>query len=103
MFNSTFDLVLAAILAVLAVVFFLGKGKGILDAFGGRSSVNEKKRTPEQELKYQRVIALFLIILAVNEAIMGLFAHISKAIPLITMGIVFVVFVLVIIYMKKNF
>ncbi|MEE1114946.1 MAG: hypothetical protein UHN88_07705 [Eubacterium sp.] len=73
MFSPAFDGTVAAILAVLAVVFFMGKGNRVTELFEGSNKTrNKKKRTPEQELKYQRVIALFLIILAVLECIMAL-------------------------------
>ena len=46
MFSPTFDWVFAAILAVLAVVFFMGKGAGVLRAFSGRDNeMMVKKKT----------------------------------------------------------
>ena len=36
MFGGTLDVFLAIIFSLLAVVFFMGKGKGILELFGGK-------------------------------------------------------------------
>ena len=44
MFTPEFDLFMAVLLGVLAVVFFMGKGRGILDAFSGK--YKDKRRDP---------------------------------------------------------
>ena len=87
MFGVGFDIFIAAICSILAVVFFLGKGRKVLDLFGSGSQP-KKKRSPEQELKYQRGIALFLLPLAIVEII-------SIIRPSAVMGIVLVVVTIV--------
>ena len=87
MFSTSFDIFLTIILSVLAVVFLLGKGRGIMDAFGGKNQV-KKKRSPEEERWYQRAIGLFIIPLAIVEAI-------SIFVPSSAMGIVQVAVVVV--------
>lgn len=72
MFSPMFDAVLAAILGVLAIVFFMGKGEGILNAFSGKYAT-EKKRTPEQERKYERAAGFFLLALCIGEIFMAIF------------------------------
>ena len=43
MFGMGFDLFIAAVCIVLAVVFFMGKGQGILNAFSARG---QQKKAP---------------------------------------------------------
>ena len=68
MFGTTLDIFLSVILSVLAVVFLMGKGKGILELFGGKAQM-AKKRSKEEERAYQRAIGIFMIPLAVTEII----------------------------------
>ena len=82
MFSPEFDLFMAVILGGLAVVFFMGKGRGVLDAFSGK--FKEKRRDPLEEKKYQMVIGIFLSVLGVTELFM---AFIQKPV----MGIVCIV------------
>ena len=71
MFNSTFDWFLAGILFLLAIVFFAGKGQGILDALSGKYR-DKRKLSPENRLRYQRAVGVFLIILSAVEVFMAL-------------------------------
>ena len=105
MFSPTFDWIFAGIMAVLAVIFFLGKGRGILNAFAGRnnSEAKKKKRTPEEELRYQRAFAYFLTPLAISEVMMALIGYTYVWVPFMTMAVVVVSMVLLILYLRKNF
>ncbi len=71
MFSSTFDWFMAIVFIILAVIFFMGKGQGILDAFSGK--YKPKKMEPEQNLKYQRATGIFLLVLGIDEIFMALF------------------------------
>ena len=67
MFGKDFDIIVTIILVILAVVFFMGKGGPVLRAFGTKGEQN--KRTAEEEKAYQRMIGIFLLPLAIGEAI----------------------------------
>ncbi len=69
MFGTGFDLFLAAVCAVLAVIFFMGKGKGILDAFSVRKL--ERKRTPEEQKKYEFGFGIFCVVMVFGELLMA--------------------------------
>ena len=69
MFGMGFDLFIAAVCVVLAVIFFLGKGKGILDAFSVREQ--QKKRPPEEQKKYEFGFGIFCVVLAAGELLMA--------------------------------
>ena len=105
MFSPAFDWVFAAILAVLAVVFFMGKGGGVLRAFSGRGNdmMVKKKRTPEEELRYQRSFAWCLLVMAASEVMMALLAPYYFWIPIVSIVILITDLVVLIRYLKKNF
>ena len=104
MFSPTFDWVFAGIMGVLAVIFFAGKGNGILRAFSGKDTMaQKKKRTPEQEMRYQRAIAWFLLAIGLREVLMAVLGFTYRWVPIVTMGIVILSMILLIIYLKKNF
>ena len=69
MFGMGFDLFIAAVCVVLAVIFFIGKGKGILDAFSVREQ--QKKRPPEEQKKYEFGFGIFCIVMAAGEFLMA--------------------------------
>lgn len=97
MFSPAFDWTLAAIFGVLAVVFFLGHGQGVLDAFSGK--YKQKKMSPEQNLKYQRGVGVFLLVLAVSEVFMAAF-------PGFVMGVISIIIAVValigiVVYIRK--
>ena len=48
MFGGTLDVFLSIIFTLLAVVFFMGKGKGILELFGGKHEMQRKRSKEEQ-------------------------------------------------------
>ena len=70
MFGQGFDFFIATVCIVLAVVFFLGKGKGILEMFSGARK--EKKRTPEQQRKYEFGFGIFCLVMAAGQLLMAL-------------------------------
>ena len=74
MFSTELDIVLAIIFGSLMVVFFLGKGHAILELFSS-SRVQQKKRTPEQEIAYQRAIAWFLLPRTIMEVLSIFITH----------------------------
>ena len=80
-FNSELDAVLAVVFAILMIVFFLGKGEGILDLFGPKNNPNKKKRTKEEERQYQKYLGFFMLPLTVVEIISAIF-------PVPIMGII---------------
>ena len=73
MFGGTLDVFLAIVFSALAVVFLLGKGKGVLEMFGGKNEM-QKKRSKEEQQAYERLIGLFMVPLAIVE-IISLFVH----------------------------
>ena len=68
MFGTTLDIFLAVLFCVLAVVFLMGKGRGLLELFGGKNQM-QKKRSKEEERAYQKAIGYFMIPLAITEVI----------------------------------
>ena len=102
MFSAEFDFVLGSILAVLAIVFFIGKGRAILDLFEGKNAP-KKKRSAEEERSYQRVMALFCAILAVNEFLLGTIGQAFPAYNIIAIAITILALILIAVYLKRNF
>jgi len=78
--SSGLDWFLAVLCLVLAALFFLGKGQGILDAFSGRN-YSKKKWDEQQKRKFQKATGIFLLVLGVDEVFMAL-------IPTSTMGLI---------------
>lgn len=103
MFSAEFSYVLAAILFVLAIVFFFGKGKKVLELFEGKNAPVQKDRAPEQEMRYQRAIGLFCLILAINEILLATIGQVYPVYNIIAIVIVVAALVLVAVYLKKNF
>ena len=98
LFGSGFSLVFGIILVVLAIVFFMGKGSTILSLFGDKSSVN-KERSPEKERRYQRAIAIFLLVLAAGEFLTLIIQN--KIMGIVTIAIAVGAIVGIGIYFKK--
>lgn len=96
MFGGSLDVFLAILFSALAVVFFLGKGKGVLDMFGGKNEM-QKKRTKEEQIAYERLIGFFMLPLAIVE-IISLFVKSEK------MGLVVVIVAVVdlVVFAKKS-
>ncbi len=103
MFGQEFSYFLSAILFVLAIVFFIGKGKRVLELFEGRNAPVQKKRSPEEELKYQRAIGLFCLILAINEILLGTIGQMFPVYNIIAIAIVVIALIFIAVYLKKNF
>ncbi len=104
MFTQTYDWIFALICGVLAVVFFLGKGQGVMRAFTSREQRNKKsKRTPEQELKYQRAIGVFLLVLAACSVLMATLGAVYIWISWIEIAVVVVGLIVIVKYLRKNF
>lgn len=102
MFGPTFDWIFVAICGVLSVVFFLGKGEGVLRAFTSRDMRDRKSgRTPEEERKYQRAIAIFLLVLTLCSLMMALFA--SQITAIIELVVVIGGMIILFVYLKKRF
>ncbi len=96
MFGGTLDVFLSILFSALAVVFLMGKGKGVLELFGGKNEM-QKKRTKEEQREYERLIGFFMVPLAIIE-IISLFIHHEA------MGLVFVAVAVVdlIVFAKKT-
>ena len=111
--SMEFNLIFGIIVAALGAVFLAGKGKKILDLFGGNRQNQydmrvKKKRTKAQERKYQKIIGIFCMVLAVGLILMYVLA---KLLPfqyymwfiIGDMVLVVVMLVWVGTYLKKNF
>jgi hypothetical protein len=96
-------MVVGAICLVLAIVFFLGKGAGVISAFDGRNAPQRKKKSPEDERRYQRGFGIFCLILALTEL-----ANIMLPVDGFVKGIVCIAavvadLVFIVVYLRKNF
>ncbi|MCC6094357.1 MAG: DUF3784 domain-containing protein [Eubacterium sp.] len=98
MFTSTFDWFLAGIFFLLAIVFFAGKGQGILDAFSGKYR-EKKKLSPENQLRYQRAVGVFLIVLSAVEVFMALLEN--QIMGIISIVVTVVDLIAIITYVRK--
>ncbi|HIV24980.1 MAG TPA: DUF3784 domain-containing protein [Candidatus Scatomonas pullistercoris] len=104
MFGPTYDWIFALICGVLAVVFFLGKGQAVLRAFTSRDQRDKKsKRTPEEELRYQRAIAMFLLMLTVTSVLMATLGTIYAWVSWVQIAAVIIGLIVVVKYLRKNF
>lgn len=103
MFSTEFSIVIMAICLVLAIVFFLGKGGGVISAFDGKNAPVRKKKSPEDERRYQRAFGIFCLVIALGEAV-NMFLPVEDS----TRGIISIVVVVldlifIVVYLKKNF
>ena len=103
MFGKEFSIILAVILGALSVAFFMGKGGGIMDLFQSKNAPPRKKRSPEDELRYQRVYGVFCFVLFLDEMINVFFANGNPVFGIITIVVVVVDFAFMVTYLKKNF
>ena len=104
MFTTTYDWIFALICGVLAVVFFLGKGQGVLRAFMSRDQRGKKsKRTPEEENAYQRAIGIFLLVLAACSVLMATLGSKYAWVSWIEIAVVVIGLIVIVKYLKKNF
>ncbi|MDO4616515.1 MAG: DUF3784 domain-containing protein [Lachnospiraceae bacterium] len=91
MTGSAFDWIMAVICIVCAALLLSGHGDGLMRMFGSASSQNsmkvEKKRTREEELRYQRIIGAYCAVLAVCEIVLALYGSVSRMVPIISMAI----------------
>ena len=103
MFGQEFSIVLSIILAVLTVVFFLGKGAGVMDMFQGKNAPQRKKKSPEDELRYQRAIGVFCLILTISELLNAFIGYQYPFFGIVTIAVVVLDLVFIILYIRKNF
>ena len=104
LFDPALDLILMLVFAVLGLVFALGKGEGVLKAFGSKNApLVKKKHSPEYRRKYQMVIAIFLFILAATELVLYLFTDANTIVDIIMMVIVVADLIGVMIVLRKKF
>ena len=96
-----FGLVLFIIVLVLAIVFFAGKGEGVLYAFD--RTREPSNRSEEEERKYQRVIAFFLLGLAGSDLFMTVLGRINRIFTIVGIGLIILDIVIYGVYMKKHF
>lgn len=104
MFSEAYDWIFALICGVLAVVFFLGKGQGVMRAFTAKDQRDRKsKRTPEEERRYQKAIGIFLLVLAVCSVLMATLGSIYAWISWIEIAVVIIGLIVTVKYLRKNF
>lgn len=103
MFTTELSVVIAIGCTILAIVFFLGKGAGVINAFNGKNAPVQKKKKPEDERRYQRSFGVFCLILAIAE-LMNLILPIDKSVMgIISIVVVVLDLVFIVVYLKKNF
>ncbi len=103
MLSPEFSMAVGFICIVLAIVFFLGKGAGVISAFDGKNAPKRKKKSPEDERRYQRAFGIFCLVLACGEFLNVFFTEHSRIVGIASIIIVIIDLVWVIIYLKKNF
>lgn len=103
MFSDEFSMVIGAICLVLAIVFFLGKGSGVISAFEGKNAPVRKKKSPEQERKYQRGFGIFCLVLAIEELLNIVLPLDNTVVGILCIAIVVVDVVFIVVFLKKNF
>lgn len=106
--SSTFEWVMAAICIVCAVLLISGNGDGLMKIFGGendprRSMTVQKKRSKEEEKRYQKVLGVFCVILAACEIVLALFGSASRAVPIVTIAITILALVGMVQYLRRKF
>ncbi|MDO4489547.1 MAG: DUF3784 domain-containing protein [Lachnospiraceae bacterium] len=104
--TGAFDWILAAICTVCAVLLLSGHGDGLMKMFGSDSSRQmsmkvEKKRTKEQELKFQRAMGAYCAVVAVCEIVLALFGNANRMVPVVTIVIGIAGLVAVVMYMRR--
>jgi hypothetical protein len=98
MFTRELDMILAAALFILAVVFFMEKGEGVLDAF--QANGNWKKGLDKEQIrKYQRGCAVFCLALGLVELLMILFP--GAVTGFVSVAAAIVAIIGLILYIKK--
>ncbi len=102
MLGREFSIILAVILGALTVAFLMGKGNFVLDLFQSKNAPAQKKRSPEDELKYQRAIGIFCLVLCINETINAFVANGSPIFGIITIVVVVLDMAFLIWYLRKN-
>ncbi len=96
-------LIIGVICLVLSIVFFLGKGEGIISAFESRNAPIKKKKSPEDERRYQRAFGVFCIVIAISE-FSDLFLPIDDGLRgIISIVVVVLDFIFITVYLRKNF
>ena len=103
MFTSEFSLVVGLICLVLAIVFFLGKGEGVIRTFDGKNAPTRKKKSPEDERRYQRAFGIFCLVIAIGEFLNVFFPNENVVVGILSIVIVVIDLVWIIVYLKKNF
>ena len=103
MFTSEFSLVIGLICLVLAIVFFLGKGEGVIRAFDGKNAPARKKKSPEDERRYQRAFGIFCLVIAAGEFLNVFFPDNGRMVGIVSIVIVIADLVWIVAYLKKNF
>ena len=103
MFSDEFSMVIGAICLILAIVFFLGKGAGIISAFDGKNAPARKKKSPEDERKYQKGFGIFCLVLAIGELLNIVLPLDETIVGILCIAIVVVDVVFIVIYLRKYF
>ncbi len=106
MTSSTFDWIMAAVCIVCAVLLLSGHGDGLMKMFGSTSSRDsmkvEKKKTREEELRYQRAIGAYCALLAVCEIVLALLGNTGSMIPIISIIVAVLGLVILVIFLRRQ-
>lgn len=70
MLDLTYQYVVLAFLAFVCILMFMGKGARVLGALDVKYEKKSRKRTPEEERKAERPVAVFLMILGIADLVM---------------------------------
>ncbi len=103
MLSEEFGMVIGAICLVLAIVFFVGKGGGVLRAFEGRNAPAKKEKSPEDERRYQRAFGVFCLVIAACEMVPIILPVDQGVWGLATIVVIVLDLVFITLYLKKNF
>ncbi len=107
MIGNMFDWIMAVICIICAALLLSGHGDGLMKMFGSTSSQNsmkvEKKRSKEEELRYQRIIGAYCALLAVCEIVLALFGSDNRIIPVILIIAAVAGLAGIVIYMRRKF
>ncbi len=108
MVSGAFDWIMAVICIVCAVLLLSGHGDGLMKMFGSASSQQlsmkvEKKRTREEELRYQRIIGAYCAVLAVCEIVLAMFGSVNRWIPILAIAVGLGGLIGVVAYTRRKF
>lgn len=99
MFDTTFDIILAAILAVCAVLLLSGKGGFILTSF--RSKSEKGQPLPYEEKKLSIAMGLCCVVMFLSELVFIFLGDTNTVVVIISIVAVILSFAIAIWYLRK--